>query len=232
MLARTLFEYSHCVCQSMSEKAETDEVARICVLVADDHPVVRTGLAAVISQQPELELVAEAEDGRQAVTSFREHLPDVVLMDLRMPGMDGVAAIRAIRSEFPDARILALTTYEGDVDIHRALEAGARGYLLKDMLLTDVLAAIRAVHRGERVIPPVVAGRLAEFTPRADLTAREVEVLQLVARGLSNPAVARAIGRTDETVKLHLKNIFAKLGVADRTGAVTVALSRGILHLV
>ncbi len=216
----------------MSEKAETDDVVRICVLVADDHPVVRAGLAAVISQQPELELVAEAEDGRQAVTSFREHMPDVVLMDLRMPGMDGVAAIRAIRSEFPDARILALTTYEGDVDIHRALEAGARGYLLKDMLLTDVLAAIRAVHRGERVIPPVVAARLAEFTPRADLTAREVEVLQLVARGLSNPAVARAIGRTDETVKLHLKNIFAKLGVADRTGAVTVALSRGILHLV
>ena len=216
----------------MSERAETDDVARICVLVADDHPVVRAGLAAVISQQPELELVAEAEDGRQAVTSFREHMPDVVLMDLRMPGMDGVAAIRAIRSEFPDARILALTTYEGDVDIHRALEAGARGYLLKDMLLTDVLAAIRAVHRGERVIPPVVAARLAEFTPRADLTAREVEVLQLVARGLSNPAVARAIGRTDETVKLHLKNIFAKLGVADRTGAVTVALSRGILHLV
>ena len=216
----------------MSEKAETDDAARICVLVADDHPVVRAGLAAVISQQPELELVAEAEDGRQAVTSFREHMPDVVLMDLRMPGMDGVAAIRAIRSEFPDARILALTTYEGDVDIHRALEAGARGYLLKDMLLTDVLAAIRAVHRGERVIPPVVAARLAEFTPRADLTAREVEVLQLVARGLSNPAVARAIGRTDETVKLHLKNIFAKLGVADRTGAVTVALSRGILHLV
>jgi len=216
----------------MSEKAETDDAARICVLVADDHPVVRAGLAAVISQQPELELVAEAEDGRQAVTSFREHMPDVVLMDLRMPGMDGVAAIRAIRSEFPDARILALTTYEGDVDIHRALEAGARGYLLKDMLLTDVLAAIRAVHRGERVIPPVVAARLAEFTPRADLTAREVEVLQLVARGLSNPAVARAIGRTDETVKLHLKNIFAKLGVADRTEAVTVALSRGILHLV
>ena len=216
----------------MSEKAETDDAVRICVLVADDHPVVRAGLAAVISQQPELELVAEAEDGRQAVTSFREHMPDVVLMDLRMPGMDGVAAIRAIRSEFPDARILALTTYEGDVDIHRALEAGARGYLLKDMLLTDVLAAIRAVHRGERVIPPVVAARLAEFTPRADLTAREVEVLQLVARGLSNPAVARAIGRTDETVKLHLKNIFAKLGVADRTGAVTVALSRGILHLI
>jgi DNA-binding NarL/FixJ family response regulator len=203
----------------------------IWVLVADDHPVVRTGLAGVISQQPELELVAEAEDGRQAVARFREHRPDVVLMDLRMPGMDGVAAIHAIRAEFPDARILALTTYEGDVDIHRALEAGARGYLIKDMLLSDVLGAIRAVHRGERVIPLAVAARLAEFTPRTDLTEREVEVLQLVAKGLSNRDVAGVIGRTDETVKVHLKNIFAKLGVADRTEAVTLALSRGILHL-
>jgi DNA-binding NarL/FixJ family response regulator len=192
---------------------------------------VRSGLASVISQQPGLELLAEAEDGRQALEYYREYQPDVVLMDLRMPEMDGVAAIKAIRGEFPDARILALTTYEGDVDIHRALEAGARGYLLKDMLLTDILSAIQAVHRGDRVIPPVVAARLAEFTPRVSLTAREVEVLQLVARGLSNSAAARAIGRTDETVKLHLKNIFVKLGVADRTEAVTVALSRGILHL-
>jgi DNA-binding NarL/FixJ family response regulator len=203
----------------------------IRVLVADDHPVVRTGLAGVISQQPGLELVAEAADGREAVECFREHRPDVVLMDLRMPGMDGVAAIRAIKAEFPDARILALTTYEGDVDIHRALEAGARGYLIKDMLLTDVLTAIRAVHRGERVIPLAVAARLAEFTPRTDLTEREVEVLRLVARGLSNRDVANVIGRTDETVKVHLKNIFAKLGVADRTEAVTLAFSRGILHL-
>jgi len=201
----------------------------IRVLVADDHPVVRTGLAGVISQHPELELVAEAADGVQALARFREHQPDVVLMDLRMPGMDGVAAIQAIRAEFPDARILALTTY--DVDIHRALEAGARGYLIKDMLLTDVLSAILAVHRGERVIPLAVAARLAEFTPRTDLTEREVEVLRLVARGLSNRDVAGAIGRTDETVKVHLKNIFAKLGVADRTEAVTLALSRGILHL-
>jgi DNA-binding NarL/FixJ family response regulator len=201
------------------------------VLVADDHPVVRTGLAGVISQQPGVEVVAEAEDGHQAVARFREHRPDVVLMDLRMPGMDGVSAIEAIRAEFPDARILALTTYEGDVDIHRALEAGARGYLIKDMLLTEVLTAIRAVHRGERVIPLAVAARLAEFTPRTDLTGRQVEVLRLVARGLSNRDVAGAIGRTDETVKVHLKNIFAKLGVADRTEAVTLALSRGILHL-
>lgn len=205
--------------------------APIRVLVADDHPVVRNGLAGVIAQQPELALVAEAANGRQALERFREHRPDVVLMDLRMPDMDGVSAIEAIRAEFPDAHILALTTYEGDVDIHRALEAGARGYLIKDMLLTDVLSAIRAVHRGERVIPMAVAAKLAEFTPRTDLTQREVEVLQLVARGLSNRDVAGIIGRTDETVKVHLKNIFAKLGVADRTEAVTLAFSRGILHL-
>ena len=215
----------------MSERAGgTAEKARIRVLVADDHPVVRAGLAAVISQQPELELVGEAEDGLQAVTGVREHQPDVVLMDLRMPRMDGVAAIRAIKAEFPDVQALAVTTYEGDVDIHRALEAGARGYLLKDMLLTDVLDAIRAVHNGERVIPPTVAARLAEFTPRVELTEREIEVLQLVARGLSNRDIAGAIGRSDETVKLHLKNIFVKLGVADRTEAVTLAISRGILH--
>jgi DNA-binding NarL/FixJ family response regulator len=145
--------------------------------------------------------------------------------------MDGVTAIRAIRAEFPDVRVLALTTYEGDVDIHRALEAGARGYLTKDMLLTDVLSAIRAVHGGERVIPAPVAARLAEFTPRTDLTQRETEVVRLVARGLSNREIAEVIGRSDETVKLHLKNIFSKLGVADRTEAVTLAISRGILHL-
>jgi DNA-binding NarL/FixJ family response regulator len=204
---------------------------RIRVLVADDHPIVRAGLAAVVSQQLELELVGEAADGAEAVIIVRERRPDVVLMDLRMPHMDGVTAIRQIKSEFPDVGVLALTTYEGDVDIHRALEAGARGYLTKDMLLTDVLSAIRAVHRGERVIPAPVAARLAEFTPRNDLTEREIEVVRLVARGLSNHEIAGVIGRSDETVKLHLKNIFSKLGVADRTEAVTLAISRGILHL-
>ena len=203
----------------------------IRVLVADDHPVVRAGLGAVIAEQDDLELVAEAENGAKAVDLFREHHPDVALMDLRMPVMDGVEAIRAITTEFPDARILALTTYEGDADIRRALEAGASGYLLKDMLLTEVLTAVRAVWRGERVIPIAVAARLAEFPERSDLTDREAEVLQLVARGLSNKEVARAIGRTDETVKIHLKNAFAKLNVADRTEAVTVALTRGLIHL-
>ena len=204
---------------------------RIRVLVADDHPVVRTGLAAVIAQEADLEVVAEAENGARAVALFWDHQPDVVLMDLRMPGMDGVEAIRTITSEFPAARILALTTYEGDGDIRRALEAGAQGYLLKDMLLTEVITAVRAVHRGERVIPAGVATRLAKVPPRSDLTERELEVLALVARGLSNKDVAGAIGRTDETVKIHLKNIFAKLRVTDRTEAVTVALARGLIHL-
>jgi DNA-binding NarL/FixJ family response regulator len=204
---------------------------RIRVIVADDHPVVRAGLAAVLVEQGDLELVAEAENGQRAVALYREHRPDVALMDLRMPVMDGVAAIAAITAEFPQARILALTTYEGDADIRRALEAGARGYLLKDMLLTDVIQAVRAVHRGERVIPNAVAARLAEFPERSDLTERELEVLQLVAKGLSNKDVARVIGRTDETVKIHLKNTFAKLGVADRTEAVTVGITRGLIHL-
>ena len=216
----------------MGGNAGSDTAAgRIRVLVADDHPVVRTGLAAVLVQQPDLELVAEADNGERAVALYREHRPDVALMDLRMPVMDGVEAIRTITSEFPGARILALTTYEGDADIRRALSAGARGYLLKDMLLTDVIAAVRSVLRGERVIPSAVATRLAAYPERSDLTERELEVLQLVARGLSNKEVARAIGRMDETVKIHLKNIFAKMDVADRTEAVTVALARGLIHL-
>lgn len=204
---------------------------RIRVLVADDHPAIRTGLAAVIAQERDLDLVAEAENGARAVALFREHQPDVVLMDLRMPVMDGVEAIRTIASESPAAGILALTTYEGDADIRRALEAGARGYLLKDMLLTEIITAVRAVHGGERVIPTVVATRLAKAPPGSDLTERELEVLALVARGLANKDVAGAIGRTDETVKVHLKNIFTKLRVTDRTEAVTVALARGLIHL-
>jgi DNA-binding NarL/FixJ family response regulator len=165
---------------------------RIRVLVADDHPVVRTGLTAVLVQQADLELVAEAEDGARAVALYREHHPDVCLMDLRMPVMDGVEAIRTITADFPAARILALTTYEGDADIRRALDAGARGYLLKDMLLTDVINAIRAVYRGERVIPIAIAARMAEFPERSDLTERELEVLHLVAKGLSNKDVAES----------------------------------------
>lgn len=213
------------------DERSCDAGGPIRVLVADDHPVVRTGLVEVLAQQADLELVAQSENGARAVALYRECHPDVCLMDLRMPVMDGIEAIRTITTEFPAARILALTTYEGDADIRRALDAGARGYLLKDMLLTDVIGAIRAVHRGERVMPDAVAARLADFPERSHLTERELEVLRLVARGLSNKMIACAIGRTDETVKIHLKNLFAKLDVADRTEAVTVAITRGLIHL-
>lgn len=201
------------------------------VLIADDHPVVRSGLAAVIAQEDDLCLVAEAEDGARAVALFQQHHPDVVLMDLRMPGMDGVEAIRRITTEFPDARIIALTTYDGDADIHRALAAGAQGYLLKEMLVTDVINAIRGASSGARIVPPAVAVKIAEHAQTKDLTKRELEVLGLVARGLTNKEVAAAIGRTNETVKLHLKRIYAKMRVSDRTEAVTIGLRRGLIHL-
>jgi DNA-binding NarL/FixJ family response regulator len=203
----------------------------IRVLTADDHPVLRAGLRAMITNEPDIEVVAEASNGRDAVASYAEHAPDVVLMDLRMPAMNGVEATRAIVSADPDARIIALTSYEGDADIYRALHAGARGYLLKDMLGTEVIDAIRTVVAGGRVIPPEVAARLAEFTPRVDLTTREGEVLLLAAKGLKNRDIAHAIGRTEATVKVHLKHAMAKLGAGDRTKAVTQALQRGIIHL-
>jgi DNA-binding NarL/FixJ family response regulator len=203
----------------------------IRVLTADDHPVVRSGVRAMIANETDLDLVAEATDGAEAVALYEEHAPDVALMDLRMPRMDGVEATRSIVGAHPEARIIALTSYEGDADIHRALDAGARGYLLKDMLGTEVIRAIRTVAAGKRVIPREVATRLAEFTPRWDLTGREREVLSLAAKGLRNRDIARAIGRTEATVKMHLKHAMAKLGVEDRTQAVSMALQRGIVHL-
>jgi DNA-binding NarL/FixJ family response regulator len=203
----------------------------IRILIVDDHPIVRVGLKTVIETEPDMEVVAEAADGADAVDLYAAHRPDVVLMDLRMPRMDGTAAIRAIRAADPHALILALTTYDGDADIFRALDAGASGYLIKDMLGDELVKAVRTAAAGKRIIPPVVAGRLAEFTPRVDLTAREVEVLRLVAKGLRNKEIARVIGRTEETVKVHLKHLMQKLGVDDRTEAVTLALQRGIIHL-
>ena len=203
----------------------------IRVLTADDHSVVRAGIAAMIANETDITVVAEASDGEEAVARYSEHLPNVVLMDLRMPNVDGVAAIRAIRATDPNARIVALTTYDGDADIHRALSAGACAYLVKDVLVGELVKAIRGAAAGKRVIPAAVATRLAEFTPRVDLTAREVEVLRLVAKGLRNREIARVIGRTEGTVKVHLKNIHEKLGVEDRTEAVTLALQRGIIHL-
>lgn len=203
----------------------------IRVLTADDHSVVRAGIAAMIANETDIAVVAEAGDGEEAVARYAEHHPNVVLMDLRMPKVDGVGAIRAIRAADPDARIVALTTYDGDADIHRALSAGACSYLVKDVLVGELVKAIRGAAAGKRVIPAAVATRLAEFTPRIDLTAREVEVLRLVAKGLRNREIARVIGRTEGTVKVHLKNIHEKLGVEDRTEAVTLALQRGIIHL-
>jgi two-component system, NarL family, response regulator len=204
---------------------------RIRVLAVDDHPVVRMGIAAMLANEPDLEVVAEARDGAEAVALYEAHRPDVVLMDLQMPGVGGVSAIHAIRRIDPDARVIALTTYDGDADIHRALAAGACAYLIKDALVEQLIAAIRSAAAGKRVIPARVAMRLAEFTPRVDLTAREQEVLRHVARGLGNKEIAEAIGRSTETVKAHLESIFEKLDARDRTHAVTIALQRGIIHL-
>jgi DNA-binding NarL/FixJ family response regulator len=203
----------------------------IRVMTVDDHPIFRDGLTALLAFYKDFELVAEASDGAQAVALFRTHRPDVTLMDLSMPVMGGAQAIEVITAEFPDARIIALTTYEGDADIHRALEAGARGYLLKDALRNQVADAIRSVHRGGRVVPPTVAQKLAEFTPRIELTDRELEVLALIAKGQSNKEIADSIGRTEATVKVHVLHILSKLSVDDRTAAVTVALKRGMIHL-
>jgi DNA-binding NarL/FixJ family response regulator len=203
----------------------------ITILTADDHPLIRDGLAAVLRAEGGLEVVAEAGNGEEAIEAYARLHPDIVLMDLRMPVMDGLTATRAILADDPDARIIILTTHDGDEDIHRALTAGARGYLLKDMMRTDLLTVIRTVHRGQRGIPAPIAARLAEHAPRIGLTPRELEVLQLVAAGLSNAQVAERIGRTEGTVKVHLKNILQKLDVRDRTEAVTTALRRGFIRL-
>jgi DNA-binding NarL/FixJ family response regulator len=204
---------------------------RIRILIVDDHFVVRTGLAAVISTQPDMEVVGEAVDGRQAVEMFRKHTPDITLMDLRMPEMNGVQAIAAIRREFADARFIVLTTYDGDEDIYRALQAGARGYLLKDMLREGLIEAIRAVHAGQRRIPAEVANRLADRMTRTELTSREMEVLELIVRGRSNKQIGAELGIAEGTVKIHINNILSKLGVDDRTQAATSALQRGLVHL-
>ncbi len=203
----------------------------IRVLTVDDHELVRKGIAAILSAEPGFELVAEANTAQQAVRLFREHLPDVTLMDLRLPDSSGVDATRQIRTEFPDARIIVLTSYDGDQDIYRALEAGVRGYLLKEMVHSEVLRAIRVVHSGKRFIPAEVSQHLHGFFPEVALTPREVEVLSLIARGFGNKEVADVLGTAAGTVKAHVQSILSKLGANDRTHAVTIALRRGILHL-
>jgi len=203
----------------------------IRLMTVDDHPIYRGGLASLIAAYRDLQLVAEAANGREAVERFRQHRPDVTLMDLSMPIMGGVEAIAAIRAEFPEARVIALTTWDGDADIHRALDAGARGYLLKDVVSEEVADAIRQVHAGGRSIPAEVAKRLATFTPRIDLTEREVEALTYMAKGLSNKEIGALLGRTEGTIKVHVLHILQKLEAADRTEAVTIGLTRGIIHL-
>jgi len=214
----------------MSAPAVAD--AKIRILVADDHAVVRMGLVSLIHSEPDLEVVGEAEDGRQALEMFRRLRPDILLADLRMPEMDGVAMTQAICRELPTARVIILSSYEGDEEIYRALEAGARGYLLKkDSLGDDMLKAIRSVNGGQHYIPPAVAATLAERMHRSELTPRELDVLKAIAEGMSNKRVADRLAIAEGTVKIHVTNILSKLGVADRTEAVTAAIRRGILRL-
>lgn len=203
----------------------------IRVLCVDDHPLVRKGIIAILANEADIELVAEAANGLEAVELFRQHLPDVTLMDLRMPELDGIAAVKLIRSEFNSARIIALTSFDGDHDVFRALEAGVCGYLLKEVVHTEVLRAIRKVHAGHTLMPPEVAERIADYFPQAALTPREIEVLELVAQGLANKEIAVQLGTANGTVKIHVQNILAKLNAADRTRAVTIALQRGIIQL-
>jgi DNA-binding NarL/FixJ family response regulator len=203
----------------------------IRILAVDDHDLVRKGIAAILSTEPDLELVATASWGAESLQLFRLHQPDVTLMDLRLPDMSGSEVTAAIRQEFPDARIIALTSYDGDQDIYRALEAGVRGYLLKEMVHTEVVKAIRVVHAGKRFLPAEVAQQLTGFFPDVALTPREVEVLSLVARGLGNKEVGDVLGTAPGTAKAHVQSILSKLGAKDRTHAVTIALRRGIIHL-
>jgi len=203
----------------------------IRILCVDDHPLLREGIGALVSTQSDMKLVAEATNGHEAVQLFRTLRPDVTLMDIQMPETDGIDALIAIRNEFPDARVIVLTTYSGDVQAMRALKAGAQGYLLKGLLRQELLETIRAVHAGRRRIGPQVAAELADHVTGDALSAREVDVLRLVAHGNSNKRIADQLSISEDTVKGHVKNILAKLGANDRTHAVTIGLKRGIIAL-
>ena len=204
---------------------------KLRVLIVDDHPMMRLGIAAIVNDQTDMTVTAQAGTGEEAVAEYRRSKPDVVLMDLRLPGMSGVDAIRAIRREHPRARLVVLTTYEGDEDVHQALEAGAHGYLIKGMSPESLVDAVRRVHAGSRFLAPPVARALAARNPNSDLSAREREVLALIVGGKSNREIAAALGITDGTVKCHVTTLLDRLGVSDRTQAVVAALHRGIVHI-
>jgi two-component system, NarL family, response regulator len=207
------------------------EAAKITVLVADDHQVVRVGLRAIIDAEPDMAVVAEAADGPGAVAAYAAHRPDITLLDLRMPGMSGPHVITEIRKHNPDAHVIVVTTYDADEDVFRAVQAGARGYLLKDTFTEGMLEAIRNVHAGRRLIDPQLAARLMDRMDQPSLTAREIAVMGLVARGMTNREIGTALAMGEETVKAHLKHVFAKLDVTDRTEAALIALQRGLISI-
>jgi DNA-binding NarL/FixJ family response regulator len=203
----------------------------IRIFSVDDHPLIREGIAAIINSQPDMVMVAQAADAQGAIEQFRKHQPDVTLMDLRLPDMSGIETLIAIRAEFSDARIIMLTTFEGDVEIKRALEAGARGYMLKSMPPKELVEVIRQVHAGKKRIPPQLAAQLAEHMSDEALTEREVEVLGQIAGGNRNRDIAEMLFISEETVKVHIKHIMEKLGASDRTQAVAIGIRRGIIQL-